>query len=74
MKRSLVSKTPYETCHGKMSCLIHLCVFGCLAFVHVPIQKAMMLDYIATPGIFIGYSISTKQHFVNDKLRKMFHH
>jgi len=32
-----------------------------------------MLDYRTTSGIFVGYSISTKQYFVSDPLRRMLH-
>jgi len=48
-------------------------VFGCLAFVHVPKEKRKKLDYRATPGIFVGYSISTTQYFVYDPLAKTLH-
>jgi hypothetical protein len=30
-----------------------------------------VLDYRATPGIFVGYSISTMQYFIYDPLAKM---
>jgi hypothetical protein len=38
---SVVGKTPYEAWHGsgRKSSLKHLCVFGCLVFVHVPKEK-----------------------------------
>jgi len=64
--RSVVGKTRYDTWHGsgRTSSLKDLRVFGCLAFVHVPKEKRKKLDYRATPGIFVGYSISTKQYFV----------
>jgi hypothetical protein len=66
--QSVVGKTLYEAWHGsgKKPSLKHLCVFGFLAFVHIPKEKQKMLDYRATPGIFVGYNISTKQHFVYD--------
>jgi hypothetical protein len=44
-----------------------------LAFVHVPKEKRKKLDYRANPGIFIGYSISTKQYFVYDPLASTLH-
>jgi hypothetical protein len=49
-------------------------VFGCLAFVHVLKQKRQKLDYRGTPGIFVGYSISTKQYFIYNPLAKTLHH
>jgi len=71
--RSVVGKTPYEAWHGRKPSLKHLRVFGCLAFVHVPKEKQKMLDDRATPGIFIRYSISTKQYFVYDPLARTLH-
>jgi hypothetical protein len=56
-----------------MPFLKHLRLFGCLAFVHVPEEKRKKLDSRATPGIFVGYSISTKQHFVYDPLASTLH-
>jgi hypothetical protein len=41
-----------------------------LAFVHVPKEKRNKLDYRATPGIFVGYGISTNQYFVYNPLAK----
>jgi hypothetical protein len=73
--RSVVGKTPYEAWHGsgKKPSMKHLGVFRCLSFVHVPKEKRKKLDYRATPGIFVGYSISTKQYFVDDPLAKTLH-
>jgi len=71
--RSVVGKTPYKAWHRRKPSLKHLRVFGCLAFVHVPKEKRKMLDYRAIPGIFVGYSISTKQYFVYDPLAKTLH-
>ena len=71
--RSVVGKTPYEAWHGRKPSLKHLRVFGCLAFVHVPKEKRKKLDYRATPGIFVGYSISTKQYLVYDPLARTLH-
>jgi len=48
-------------------------MFGCLAFVHIPKEKQKKLDYRATPGIFIGYSISPKQYFIYDPLGNTLH-
>jgi hypothetical protein len=44
-----------------------------LAFVHVLKEKRKKLDYTATPSIFVGYSISTKQYFVYDPLARTLH-
>jgi hypothetical protein len=73
--RSVVGKTLYEAWHGsgKNQSLKYLRVFGSLAFVHIPKEKRKELDYSATPGIFIGYSISTKQFFVYNPLARTLH-
>ena len=71
--RSVVGKTPDEAWHGPKPSLKHLRVFGCLGFVHVPKEKWKKLDYRATPGIFVGYSISTTQYFVYDPLAETLH-
>jgi len=75
LTQSVVGKTPFESWHGsgRKPSLKHLHVSGCLAFVHVPKEKGKQLDHRATPGIFVGYSISTKQYFVYDPLPKTLH-
>jgi hypothetical protein len=73
LTRSVVGKTPYEAWHGKQPLLKHLHVFGSSAFVHVSKVKRYKLDYRATPGIFVRYSISTKQYFVYNHLARMLH-
>jgi hypothetical protein len=71
--QSVVGKTRYEAWHGRKPSLKHLGVFGCLAFVHVLKEKRKNLDYRATPGIFVGYSISSKQYFVYHPFAKTLH-
>jgi hypothetical protein len=53
--------------------LNHLRLFGCLPSIHVPKEKRKKLDYRATPGIFVEYSIFTKQYFVYGPLAKTPH-
>jgi hypothetical protein len=71
--RSVVGKTPYVAWRKRKPFLKHLRVFGCLALVHIPREKGNKLDYRATPGIFVGYSISTMQYFVYNPLARTFH-
>ena len=61
--QSVFGKTLYEVRYGsgQKPSLKHLRVFGSLAFMHVLKVKRKKLDYRATPGIFVCYSISTKQ-------------
>jgi hypothetical protein len=72
---SMVGKTPYEAWvgSGKKPTSQHVCVLGSMAFVHVLKQKQKKLHDSATPGIFVGYSMSTKQYFVYDPLTKLLH-
>jgi hypothetical protein len=76
LTHSGVGRTPYEPRHGsgQMPWLKHLCVFDCLAFLPVPKEKRKKLDYRATPSIFVGYSVSTKQNFVYDRSTTTLHH
>jgi len=71
--RSVIGETPYKAWHGKRPSMEHLRVFGCLAFVHIPKEKRKKLDYRATLGIFVGYSISNQQYLVYDPLAKALH-
>ena len=73
--RSGVVKNPYGAWHRsrEMPSLKQSRVSGSLAFVHFPKDKRKMVDYRATPGIFVGYSISTKQYFSYDPRAKMLH-
>jgi hypothetical protein len=75
LTRYVVGRTPKEAWHGsrKKPSLKHFRVFRCLAFVHIPQEKWKKLDYRATPGIFLGYSISTKQYFLYDPLARILH-
>jgi hypothetical protein len=53
--------------------LKHLRLFRCLAFVPVPKEKRKKPHYRATRGIFVAYSISTKQYLVYDSLARTLH-
>jgi len=69
----LVGKTLYEAWHWRKPSLNHSHVFRCLALFHVPKENGKKLDYRATPGIIIGYSILTKQYFVFNPVAKTLH-
>jgi hypothetical protein len=71
--QSVVGKTPYETWHGRKPCLKLLGVLRSFSFVHVSKEKRKKLDYRATPSIFDGYSVLTKQYFVCDPLARTLH-
>jgi len=72
---SVVGLTQYESWHesGKEPFSNHHLRFVCLAILHLPKEKRRMVDYRATSGISIGYSISTNQYFVYNPLAKTHH-
>jgi hypothetical protein len=47
---------------GEKSEVIHLRIFGCPIFVHVPKEKRTKLDPSRKNGIFFGYSDTSKAH------------
>ena len=42
--------------------------------MHIPQEDGKKLDYRATAGIFVGYSILTKQYIVYEPSTKILHH
>ena len=52
--------TPEERFTVKKPDLVHLKVFGCIAYVHVPDELHTKLDPKAEKCIFIGYSLEQK--------------
>ena len=56
----LDSKTPHEVWTGKKPSLTHLRVFGCEAYVHVPMENRSKLDKKDEKCIFIGYKDALK--------------
>jgi hypothetical protein len=48
-------KTPEEMFSGKKPEVIHLKMFGCPEFVHIPKEKRTKLDPSGKKGIFVGY-------------------
>jgi hypothetical protein len=47
-------RTPYELWHNRKPTVIHLRVFGCKAFVHVPEERRDKLDPRATICMYLG--------------------
>ena len=60
--RVLQKKTPFEAWFGYKPDLKNLRTFGCLYFSYVPQVKRDKLDKKAEPGVFIGYSNSSKAY------------
>jgi hypothetical protein len=67
----IMNQTPTTTIHGitpeeKFTCkkldVLHLRVFGCIAYVHVPDEKSSKLNPKVEKCIFIGYSLEQKKY------------
>ena len=52
--------TPEEKFTGNKQDLLHMKVFGCISYVHVPDELRIKLDPKAEKCIFIGYSLEKK--------------
>ncbi|KAI4313237.1 hypothetical protein L6164_026230 [Bauhinia variegata] len=60
--RVLNKKTPFEGWFGYKPDLQNLEIFGCVCFSYVPQVKRDKLDKKAEPGVFIGYSNTSKAY------------
>jgi hypothetical protein len=56
------NKTPEEMFLGEKPEVIHLRIFSCLVFVHVPKEKRTKLDPSGKNDIFVGYSDTSKAY------------
>ena len=56
----LVDKTPYEAWASKRTSLVHLRVFGCDAFVHIPKERKQNLESKSKKCIFVRYKDGVK--------------
>ena len=60
-------KTPYEQWYGKRPCIIHLKVFGCNAYAHIPSIHRQKLDRKSQKLHFVGYSKELKGYRLLDE-------
>ena len=60
--RVLENKTPEEVLSGKKLEVVHLRIFGCPVYIHIPKEKRTNLDPLGKKGIFVGYSESSKDY------------
>ena len=60
--RVLENKTPKEVFSSKKPEVIHLIIFGCPLYIHIPKEKREKLDPSGKKGIFVGYSKSLKAY------------
>lgn len=62
--KAVDGKTPFEAWYGYKPLLKNIKIFGCLCFTYVPQIKRDKLDKKAEPGIFVGYSSTSKAYRV----------
>ena len=60
--RVLENKTPEELFSSKKPEVIHLRIFGCPVYIHIPKEKRTELDPSGKKGIFMGYSEISKAY------------
>ena len=60
--RVLENKTPKEVFSRKKPEVIHLRIFGCPVYIHIPKEKRTKLDPSEKKGIFVGYSESSNAY------------
>ena len=63
--RVLKNKTPKEVLSGKKLEVIHLRIFGCPVYIHIPKEKRTKLDPLGKKGIFVGYSENSKAYRIH---------
>jgi hypothetical protein len=69
---ALDEKTPQEVWTGKKPSLIHLKIFDCEAYVHVPKENTSKLDKKVEKCIFIGYKYGLKGYKIwNQETKKV---
>ena len=65
----IMNRTPTTAVHGvtleekftgRKPYLLHVKVFGCIAYVHIPDEKMIELDPSGDKCIFIGYFLQSK--------------
>ncbi|MCO5550786.1 hypothetical protein L7F22_004277 [Adiantum nelumboides] len=71
--RALKTFTPYESWYDRKPSVSYFCVFGCLAYAHIPQQLRGKLDDKAVKCIFVGYSSGSKGYrLYNPATNKIF--
>ena len=62
--RLLENKTPEEVFSSKKPKVIHLRIFDCPVYIHIPKEKRTKLDPSRKKGKFVGYSESSKDYII----------
>lgn len=62
--KAVKNLTPIEAWSGIKPTAVHLKVFGCICYMHIPEQKRHKLEEKSTKGVFLGYSSQSKGYGV----------
>ena len=54
--------TPEDAFIGKRPNIGHLCIFGCVSYCHIHVEKKTKLDPTTEKGILVGYSETSKAY------------
>jgi hypothetical protein len=60
----LRDKTPEEAFTGMKPKVIHLRIFGCPVYIHVPKEKRTKLEPSGKKGTFVGYNETSKAYII----------
>jgi hypothetical protein len=60
----LEDKTLEEAFIGVKPDVSHFCIFGCLVYIHVPVEKRTKLEPSSRKGLFVVYSETSKAYRV----------
>jgi hypothetical protein len=71
-KKSTKNRVPQEAWTGLKHSVVHLKVFGCVSYAHVPDELRKKLDNKGQKIIFVGYSEDTKGYKLYDPIARKF--
>ena len=57
---AVANMTPGQAWSGRQPCIVHMCIFGCIAFAKVPDARRTKLDAKVEKCVFLGYCEGTK--------------
>jgi hypothetical protein len=60
LHKILEDKTQKEAFAGLKLKVSHFCIFGCLIYIHVPMEKRAKLEPSSKKGLYVGYSETSK--------------
>lgn len=66
----LKQETPYERWCGRKPNMSHMCLFGCLAYAHIPDGDRRKLDKKAVKLRFVGYANNANGYPLYDEEKR----